>query len=263
VFVEKKTRNAVDFLRRKGVPHTGKGLSVEAGMAGFSNELAGLRVVRAGDVPRFPQPLVPKRREVLLWGYLDDEAVVVQEGRGYLYEGYFHREIAFPLRVFAALGMKRMILVASMEPLGERWEQGRFFVVEDHIDLTGGNPLRGALTGEGLRGLDSSRIYSTELKEQALALAQERGLSHGSGVMALLPGPAGPTPAERSMLRTLGADVFSLSLAAETMMALHLGMEIAVLGLVGAKGAPGSGGSRSNGWGEGSLKYVRDLLAAL
>jgi purine-nucleoside phosphorylase len=260
VFVEKKTKIAVEFLRKKGVPHTGKGLSLEAGMAGFSNELGGLRVVRAGDVPRFPQPLAPKGREVLLWGYLDDQAVVVQEGRGYLYEGYFHREIAFPLRVFAALGVKRMILVASMEPLGERWEEGRFFVVEDHIDLTGGNSLRGALDGGGRRELDSSRIYSTELGERALALAEERGLSHGRGVMALLPGPAGPTPAERRMLRTLGADVLSLSLAPETMMALHLGVEITVLGLVGEKRASGSG---KTGWGTDALNYVKDLFTEL
>jgi hypothetical protein len=47
------------------------------------------------------------------------------------------------------------------------------------------------------------------------------------------------------------------------MMALHLGVEIAVLGLVGAKRAAGSGGSGRNGWGTDALNYVRDLLAAL
>lgn len=263
MFVEQKTREAVDFLHRRGVAEAEKGLSLDIGMGGFSQELSRLTTVPAREIPYFPLTISPGRREMLLFGTLDGEKVIVQEGRGCLYEGYFHRELAFPIRVLASMGLKRMILVAVVVTVRPEWETGEIIVVEDHIDLTGGSPIRGYLPEEETISRDMSKAYSAELREKSHLTARRCGLTLRSAVMAYVQGPSGPTPAEGRMLATMGADVLSASLAAEVMMAVHLGLEIVVLGLITSLAEKGRGGCYGKGWNAETLTFCRQLLQVI
>jgi purine-nucleoside phosphorylase len=251
VFVQEKVRTSSAWLQRKGVPRAGTGLSLEAGMDGFTGELSGLRAVRAAAVPNFAKPRERARRERILSGYLGDQVVLVHEGRGYLYEGYFHRELAFPIRLFAAMGVRRMLFAVGLVPLAPAGEDRRVVLVEDHLDLTAGSPLRGAVDAGERPEPDPSLNCSGGLREKAERLAGVHGLKHETGVLAMLPGPLDPTPAERRMLTALGAGYYAFSPAAEIAVARSLGLETVIVGLTGSRA----------GWGEGSRTLIRDLFA--
>jgi len=262
VFIEKKTREAIDFLRRRGIATADRALALESGMVGLSNELSHLVVVPYKKIPYFPFPQGENRRGLLLFGALEGRNVFILEGRGRLFEGYFHRELAFPLRVLAGLGLKKLVLAAGVLPLGEGLRGGETVIIEDHIDLTGGSPLRGLDPPASPPRLDPCTIYSPALREKVQCVAREQGVDLRRVVAACLAGPTGPTPAERSMLVTLGADVVTLSLSAEVMMALHLGVETVALGLV-TTAIEGGAESGAGGWGAGTLEFFKTLLGSL
>jgi purine-nucleoside phosphorylase len=263
VFIERKVREAVEFLRLRGVSEAGKGMVLDAGMGGFSNELNGLTVVPMRRLPYFPQPLGSGKKGKLLFGILDGSSVAIQQGRGYLHEGYFHRELAFPLRVLAALGVSRAVLVSGVFSLRHDRPTGEVVIIGDHIDLTGGTPLKGLISeGRSVFPLHLSRVRTEAMKQKALDTAERAGVPLREGVAAFVSGPSLPTPAEARMLATLGADVLCVSLAAEISMAAYLGIEVVTIGLVSGvieEGADSLGG----GWGDQSLAYLKELLRAV
>jgi len=251
MFVEEKVRRSSSYLGRKGFPVTSTGLSLEAGMDGFTGELSGLRALRTDDIPNFAPTRDKRRRERLLSGHLGDQPVLVHEGRGSLHEGYFHRELAFPVRLFAGMGVRTMLFAVRLSPVAGTGEEGGVVVVEDHLDLTAGSPLRGAVDTGGRSEPDPSLDCSRRLRERAQRLAAAHGQKIDAGVLALLPGPLEPTPAERRMLSVLGADYHAFSPAAEIAVARSLGMETVILGLTGSRA----------GWGEGPRSLIRELLS--
>jgi len=264
VFIEKKVREAVDLLRRKGVAHAGKGMVLDAGMGGFSNELSSLTVVPMSGMPSFPQTPGSGEKGKLLFGLLDGTSVAVQQGRGYLHEGYFHRELAFPLRVLAALGVRRAVLVAGVYALSPDQASEEIVLVGDHIDLTGGTPLKGLLSkGRTIFPFQVSQARTDAMKKKALEAAETAGVPLRERVAALVAGPSLPTPAESRMLAALGADVLSVSLAAEVSMAAFLGIEVLTIGIVNGVVGEGADPACGSGWGESSLEYLKRLLQAV
>ena len=78
--------------------------------------------------------------------------------------------------------------------------------VADHLNLTGRSPLSGP------EFVDMVGAYAPGLRAQALATPGVPALA--TGVYAQVLGPQFETPAEIRMLRTLGADVVGMSMAA-------------------------------------------------
>jgi purine-nucleoside phosphorylase len=211
-------------------------------------------------IPYFPEALAPGRHGRLMFGTLGEERVVVMEGRGALCEGYFHRELAFPLRVLARMGLRKLVLAASVLTLDPERRPGDLVVVEDHIDLSGGSPLRGLEPPVEPFSLDPSKVHCAELRDLALAVAQGQGLQLRPSVAAFVSGPLGPTAAEARMLSGLGADVVSMAPAPEVMMALFLEVKTVTLGVVAGIAGGGGGEKTPSLWGGGHLGFFKELL---
>ena len=264
MFVEKKVDEAVDYLRRGGARNISKALWLASGMAGFSNELSSLTVTPLIKIPHYPRSLAAPRRETLLFGSLAGEDVIIQEGRRFLYEGYFHRELAFPIRVFAALGLRRLLFVTFLLSLRPEDEEGDMVLLKDHIDLTGGSPVKGISPPEGKDyPLDMTEPYSAPLGEEAMRLADESGRRLSPGTAALWTGPEGPTAAEARMLTSFGADFLAPTLAAEVVMARFFGIEVVALGVVTGSWSGKEEGRGAESWNVGHLEFVRAFFAGL
>jgi len=105
--------------------------------------------------------------------------------------------------------------------------EGALMVIDDHINLTGGNPLIGPNDDRfGTRFPDMTTVYSRRLGTIADQAAEAVGVAVAHGVYVGVPGPSYETPAEIRLLRTIGADAVGMSTVPEAIAARHEGLEV-------------------------------------
>jgi purine-nucleoside phosphorylase len=135
--------------------------------------------------------------------------------------------VARPVRAAITWGADTVILTNAAGGVGQAAKAGDLMVLEDHINLTGRNPLRGPNDDErGPRFPDMTDIYDNELRALALDRAAELGLTLRTGIYAGMPGPSYETPAEVRMLESLGATAVGMSTVLEAIAARHLGARL-------------------------------------
>jgi len=82
------------------------------------------------------------------------------------------------------------------------------------------------------RFFDMTHSYAPELREQALAAANELGMCLRAGVYLGDLGPSFETPAEVRAFRTLGADAVGMSTVQEVIAANALGMKVLGISMI-------------------------------
>ena len=113
------------------------------------------------------------------------------------------------------------------------FKPGSLMLIEDHLNLTGHNCLRGPNDPAlGVRFPDMSAAYAPELIACAQRVAREQGLPVTRGVYAGLLGPNYETPAEIRMLRSLGADAVGMSTALEVIALRERGVAVGAVSCV-------------------------------
>ena len=101
-------------------------------------------------------------------------------------------------------------------------------VIDDHINLTGSNPLIGANDDRfGPRFPDMSEVYSRRLRgDRRPGGGRHVGVAVAHGVYVAVHGPSYETPAEIRAFRTMGADAVGMSTVPEAIAARHAGLEV-------------------------------------
>ena len=161
----------------------------------------------------------------LVIGSFQGKRVAFMAGRFHMYEGFSAREATMPVRVFGALGLKQLVLTSASGALNEKYQVGDMIVLSDLITLflSPDSPLVGP------EFVDMSQVFDEYLRQIALHCCYKNTIAVHEGVYAYAHGPHYETPADKMMLRFLGADVVGMSTVPETIMARSLG--ISVLGL--------------------------------
>jgi purine-nucleoside phosphorylase len=135
--------------------------------------------------------------------------------------------VTFAVRALALLGIKTLILTNAAGGVNTGFSQGALMVIDDHINLTGANPLVGPNDDRfGPRFPDMTEVYSARLRAIADRAGRARGLSLPHGVYVALLGPSYETPAEIRYLRTIGGDAVGMSTVHEAIAARHMGVEV-------------------------------------
>ncbi len=190
-------------------------------------EKHGSAAVEYGDVPHFPVSSVEGHKGRMVFGSVEGKPVLLMQGRVHRYEGYPASSVVFPLRVLHALGVRRLIVTNAAGGLGDGMKAGDLMLIEDHLNLTGDNPLLGANDARfGARFPDMSDAYTARLRPIAIDVATKHNITLQRGVYAGLLGPSYETPAEIRMLRTFGASAVGMSTVHEVIAASHLGVEV-------------------------------------
>lgn len=206
-----------------------------SGLSGFENNFKNKREINYSDIPEFPISTAPGHKGKLILCEREDEAgnddasryILIMSGRFHHYEGYSLQEITIPIRVMAILGIKRLIITNASGAVNENYKAGDLMLIEDHINLSGDNPLIGPNFDElGPRFPDMTYTYSPDLIKKIKEKADKKGILLHQGVYAFMTGPSYETPAEVRMIRTLGADCVGMSSVPEAIVAGHSGMEI-------------------------------------
>lgn len=215
------------FVQQKTKLRPAIALVLGSGLGGFADEFRNAMKIPYANIPNFPQSTAIGHPGQLVLGTVEGVDVAAMQGRVHLYEGYAVKEVAFPLRVFARMGIQAVILTNAAGGIKKEFIQGRLVVIRDHINLQGVNPLAGPNEENwGVRFPDMSAAYDKQFRALALAEGRRLGLHLGEGVYAAVAGPSYETPAEVSYLRTIGADLVGMSTVPEVLAARHSGMRV-------------------------------------
>jgi purine-nucleoside phosphorylase len=202
-------------------------LVLGSGLGAFADEFAAARKIPYAKIPHFPRSTAIGHAGQLVIGKVGDEAAAGMQGRVHLYEGYSVKEVAFPIRVFARMGVQAMILTNAAGGIKREFSQGRLVVLKDHINLQGVNPLSGPNEEAfGPRFPDMTTAYDKAFREIALAEGRALGIELGEGTYAALAGPSYETPAEIRYLRSIGSDLVGMSTVPEVLAARHSGIRV-------------------------------------
>ena len=202
-------------------------LVLGSGLGGFADEFSSPIRIPYAEIPHFPQSTATGHAGKLVIGKVSRVGVAAMQGRVHLYEGYSAQDVAFPVRVFARMGIKAVILTNAAGGINLNYMQGVLVVLRDHINLQGANPLSGPNDERfGPRFPDMTTAYDREFRAFALDEGKRRGMKLNEGVYAALAGPNYETPAEIHYLRAIGADLVGMSTVPEVIAARHCGLRV-------------------------------------
>lgn len=222
-----RAEQAAKFIRSKTKLRPKIALVLGSGLGAFADELESATRISYERIPHFPRSTAIGHAGRLAIGKVGDVAVAAMQGRVHFYEGYSLKDIIFPMRVFARLGIRAAILTNAAGGINLGFKQGTLIVMRDHINLQGSNPLVGPNDERfGPRFPDMTQAYDKNYRVLALEEARRLGIDVSEGVYAALTGPSYETPAEIRYLRAVGADVVGMSTVPEVIAARHMGMRV-------------------------------------
>ena len=184
------------------------------------------------EIPEFPPATVQGHAGAVVIGTLEGVPCVALQGRFHLYEGHDAALAAFPVRVMAAMGAKSLLVTNAAGGIHPDFGAGQLMLIEDHINLTGRNPLVGAVVEGDLRFPDMTEPYDADFKDAAIALAKQVKVRLTRGVYCALLGPTYETAAEVRMLGRLGADAVGMSTVHEVIVARASGIRVLGISLI-------------------------------
>ncbi|HEV7699785.1 MAG TPA: purine-nucleoside phosphorylase [Pyrinomonadaceae bacterium] len=233
-----KAAAAADFIRSKFTGDVRTAVVLGSGLGAFAQEVENAVNVPYSDIPGFVRSTVEGHAGQLVFGEIEGQTVVAQQGRFHYYEGYDMEQVTLPVRTFGIMGVKNLILTNAAGSLDSDMQPGSLMLLSDHLNCFFTNPLLGPNEDRyGPRFPDMSEVYDREFQsiahEEAEAIANERfdkGLDAKRtdflhrGIYCGLSGPTYETPAEVRMYRLWGADAVGMSTVPEAIAARHQGM---------------------------------------
>ena len=152
-------------------------------------------------------------------GTVRGRTIAALAGRCHSYEGHELRTVTFAVRVLGLLGVQVLILTNAAGGVNTGFAQGALMVIDDHINLMGGNPLVGAerrSVWSAISRHDGGVLAATARNCRRGRRAHRLPLPHG--VYVALLGPSYETPAEIRYLRMIGADAVGMSTVPEAIV---------------------------------------------
>jgi purine-nucleoside phosphorylase len=206
------------------------GLILGTGLGGLAEAVQNPTIIPYSELPGWAISTVAGHAGRLVIGKLEDQALLVMQGRVHYYEGYDLGQVTLPIRVMQRLGIEILIVTNAAGAINPHFVPGDVMLITDHLNLAGMaglNPLIGPNLDEfGPRFPDMSQAYDRDLCETARNVARKNNLLLREGVYVGLSGPSFETPADLRFLRTAGADSVGMSTVPEVTVARHGGTRV-------------------------------------
>jgi purine-nucleoside phosphorylase len=210
--------------KRLGVRRPEVAIVLGSGLGHLTERIENSVRIPYAEIPGFPEPGVAGHKGELVAGMLGGVPVLAQGGRFHLYEGHDAVTAGLPVRVFALLGVRTLIVTNAAGGIRANLYPGALMLISDHINLMWANPLIGPMVEGEERFPDMTEPYDAGLRDVARQAAQQVGVQLAEGVYAGLRGPSYETPAEIRMLERVGADAVGMSTVPEVIVARARGM---------------------------------------
>ncbi len=189
---------AADFIKSQAEGFTPRvGIILGSGLGGLADKIEAVASIEFKDIPDFPQSTVEGHAGRLILGRLGGMPVVCMQGRIHLYEGVDPQDLAVPVRALNLLGIEILLVTNAAGSFHEDMGPGSLMLLNDHINLTGRNPLVGENDDRfGPRFFSMEDAYDPILREHLKAVAKELDIKLHEGVYLHYLGPNFETPAE-------------------------------------------------------------------
>lgn len=202
-------------------------LILGSGLGKIAEQIENPIAVKYGDIEGFPHSTVSGHKGQLVAGMLGGKKVICMQGRVHLYEGYNPQIIAQIIRMFKLVGVKLLVVTNAAGSLTKEMPAGSIMLINDHINLSGYNPLIGENDDNiGPRFPAMGDAYSHNLRRLAKEAAADMKIRLDDGVYLMVSGPNFETAAEIRAFRTLGADAVGMSTVPEVIAAVHAGLQV-------------------------------------
>ncbi len=209
------------------------GIILGSGLGPLADHIQDALYIPFEEVPYMKTATASSHVGRFVCGTLSGKNVVAMQGRLHGYEGNEAWEVAYPVWLMHLLGVKILITTNAAGAINESYQVGDFCLMQDHINLTGRNPIVGT-DPDGLapRFVPMKDAYDPALRQIAKAVADELSISIQEGIYLGLLGPSFETPAEIRAFRVLGADTVAMSVVEEVIAARHVGIKVLGISLV-------------------------------
>ncbi len=197
-----------------------------------------------GDVPGLVAPTVVGHAGSIRVGTLNGAPLLVFRGRLHFYEGHGWDQVARPVDLAHAWGIRTLILTNAAGGIRPDLNPGDLMLLADH---------RYWQTVDSWKRSPSPSPYDAELIQMVQANEAKRGRPLLAGIYAALTGPNYETPAEIRALQACGFDAVGMSTAFEALTAQRLGMRVLAISSITNKAA---------GLGNGPLNHEEVLANA-
>ncbi len=228
-----KVKDSVQFLHERGVKDPEIGIILGTGLGQMIDSFDIIETIGYEDIPHFPVSTVEFHPGKLIYARLNGKSILAMQGRFHYYEGYELDEITFPIRVMKMLGVKYLFISNAGGAMNLDMKKGELMLIQDHINLIPGSPLRGKEYREfGSRFVDLSKPYSEYLNKKIMETAGQQDIPIHQGVYVAVAGPHLETRAEYRYLRNAGADVVGMSTAPEVIVANQMKLPVAAISVL-------------------------------
>ena len=198
------------------------GIILGTGLGGFVNSINVEYRLEYKDIPNMPVSTVEGHKGCLIFGEVGGKKVVAMQGRFHYYEGYTMKQVTFPVRVMALLGIKYLFVSNAAGGINASFCVGDLMIITDHINLLP-NPLIGPNMAEfGPRFPDMHDCYSSAARSKATAIAEREHIKLQYGVYVGTTGPTFETQAEYRYFKAIGGDAVGMSTVPEVIVARHM-----------------------------------------
>lgn len=209
------------------------GIILGSGLGPLADHIQDALYIPFEEVPYMKTATASSHVGRFVCGTLSGKNVIAMQGRLHGYEGNEAWEVAYPVWLMHLLGVKILITTNAAGAINESYQVGDFCLMQDHINLTGRNPIVGTDPDEiAPRFVPMKDAYDPALRQIAQAVADDLSISIQEGIYLGLLGPSFETPAEIRAFRILGADTVAMSVVEEVIAARHVGIKVLGISLV-------------------------------
>lgn len=209
------------------------GIILGSGLGPLADHIQDALYIPFEEVPYMKTATASSHVGRFVCGTLSGKNVIAMQGRLHGYEGNEAWEVAYPVWLMHLLGVKILITTNAAGAINESYQVGDFCLMQDHINLTGRNPIVGTDPDEiAPRFVPMKDAYDPALRQIAKAVADDLSISIQEGIYLGLLGPSFETPAEIRAFRILGADTVAMSVVEEVIAARHVGIKVLGISLV-------------------------------
>jgi len=221
---------ATNSIKQKYDKHIDCAIILGSGLSNLSLDgFESVAHIDYSDIEGLPPATAPSHKGEIRVISNGTKTIALCAGRHHLYEGYDAHQVTTLTYTLAQLKVNELIITNAAGALNPSFQPGDVMLIEDHINFTGHNPVRGQDENFGILFPDMSKAYSPELLTRASFAAEKHQIKSHRGVYIGVLGPSLETSAERRMMRGFGADAVGMSTVLESIAANHCSMQ--VLGL--------------------------------